>query len=74
MARNGGSMTTAAAKLAYTRREAAEACGVSVDVIDKAIKAANLRVVRPKIGDRKLSTILIVHAELERWLADGGGA
>ena len=47
-------MTTTAAKLAYTRREAAEACGVSVDVIDKAIKAANLRVVRPKIDQRIL--------------------
>ena len=76
MARNGGSMTTTATphKLAYSRREAADACGLSVDVIDKAIKAGNLRAVRPKVGDRKLATILIMHAELERWLADGGGS
>lgn len=68
-------MTTAApTKLAYARREAAAACGVSVDVIDKAIKAGDLRAVRPTIGGRKLATILIRHTELERWLAEGGGA
>ena len=68
-------MTTAApTKLAYTRREAAAACGVSFDVIDKAIKAGDLRAVRPTIGGRKLATILIRHTELERWLAEGGGA
>lgn len=66
--------TTAPTKLAYTRREAAEACGVSVDVIDKAIKAGDLRAVRPTIDGRKLATILIRHTELERWLADGGGS
>ncbi|MBP7988835.1 helix-turn-helix domain-containing protein [Candidatus Neomicrothrix sp.] len=68
-------MTTAApTKLAYTRREAAAACGVSVDVIDKAIKAGDLRAVRPTIDGRKLATILIRHTELERWLAEGGGS
>lgn len=68
-------MTTAApTKLAYTRREAAAACGVSVDVIDKAIKAGDLRAVRPTINGRKLATILIRHTELERWLAEGGGS
>lgn len=68
-------MTTAApTKLAYTRREAAAACGVSVDVIDKAIKAGDLRAVRPTIDGRKLATILIRQTELERWLAEGGGS
>ena len=68
-------MTTAApTKLAYTRREAAAACGVSVDVIDKAIKAGDMRAVRPTIDGRKLATILIRHTELERWLAEGGGS
>ena len=67
-------MTTTTAKLAYTRREAAESCGVSVDVIDKAIKAGDMRAVRPTIDGRKLATILIRHIELERWLAEGGGS
>ena len=67
-------MTTIAPRLAYNRRDAAAQLGVSVDVIDKAIKAGNLRAVRPKVGDRKLATILIMHTELERWLAEGGGS
>ena len=67
-------MTTIAPRLAYNRRDAAAQLGVSVDVIDKAIKAGNLRAVRPKVGDRKLATTLIMHTELERWLAEGGGS
>ena len=65
---------TATTRIAHNRRQAAEATGVSLDVIDKAIKAGNLRAVRPKVGDRKLSTVLILHTELERWLTDGGGS
>ena len=67
-------MTTIAQRIAHNRRQAAEVSGLSVDVIDKAIKAGNLRAVRPKVGDRKLATILIMHTELERWLAEGGGS
>ena len=67
-------MTTIAPRLAYNRRDAAAQVGVSVDVIDKAIKAGDLRAVRPTIDGRKLATILIRHTELERWLAEGGGS
>lgn len=56
-------------QIAYSRRQAAETTGLSVDVIDRAIKAGDLRAVRPTVDGRKLATVLILHTELERWLA-----
>lgn len=59
-------------KLAYSRAEAADAVGVSKDTIDDAIRAGDLRAVRPTIEGRKIRTILIAHDELARWI--GGKA
>lgn len=57
-------------KLAYTRAEAAEACGVSIDTIKRAIAAGQLATVSPrKTKDERLANVLIPEAELRRWLA-----
>jgi excisionase family DNA binding protein len=57
-------------RLAYTRDEAAEAVGVSVDTIKRAIAAGQLATVSPPITDkRRVSRVLITAAELTRWLS-----
>lgn len=60
------------ARISYTRKQAAEATGLSTDVIDRAIREGNLATVRPAVGDRKIATILITHDDLARWI--GGKA
>ncbi len=55
-------------KLAYTREEAAQAVGVSVDTIKRAIAAGDLRTVSPAVKGRPVSRVLITAAELGRWL------
>lgn len=59
------------AKLAYTREEAAEACGVSVDSIKRAIANGQLATVSPPIGKKgeRLTRVLIPAESLTRWLA-----
>ena len=72
-------MTTIAPRLAYNRRDAAAQLGVSQDVIDKAIKGGDLpsfrlTVTDPKTGKpRKLSTVMVTHEALARWVAESGG-
>ena len=49
-------------KLAYTVDEAAAACGVSADIIRRAIRAKNLPVKYPT------SRPVVLRADLEAWL------
>lgn len=56
-------------KLAYSRAEAAEATGYSEATIKRAIEAGDLRESHPLIDGRPSSKGVIVHAELERWVA-----
>lgn len=55
-------------KLAYSREEAAVACGVSLDTVKRAITAGDLATVSPLVGGRRISRILVLREELERWL------
>jgi excisionase family DNA binding protein len=60
-----------AERISYTRKQAAEATGLSTDVIDRAIREGNLPTVRPAVGDRKITTVLITHAALTHWIGAG---
>lgn len=56
-------------RLAYTRREAAEMCGVSVDTIAKAKNAGHLKAKRLKADEaQKGGKELYTRAALEAWL------
>ena len=55
-------------RLSYTRKEAAEATGLSEDTLKRAINAGDLRPLNPKIQSRSLQKVLIHRDELERWL------
>lgn len=59
-------------RLAYDKREAAEACGVSEDTIKKAINSGALRAKRSsknEDGDG-VGKYLITRAALEAWLEE----
>lgn len=59
-------MTT---RLAYTRKEAAEACGVSEDTIRRAINSGALRAKRTsRKGDKATGKYLITAKDLQAWL------
>lgn len=58
-------------RLSYTVATAADATGLSQDVIRRAIKAGNLAVIYPKVGTRALAKPLIPAAELDAWLRSG---
>lgn len=61
---------TSLPKLAYTREQAAEAVGVSVDTIKRAIAKGVLATVSPQTDNgRRMSRVLIAADELKRWLA-----
>lgn len=49
-------------KLAYSLAEAAQACGVSIDVIRRAIRSNSLPVRYPT------SRPVVLHSDLEAWL------
>lgn len=55
-------------KIAYTKRQAADACGLSIDTITRAINSGDLETITPAIDGRELSKVLILASELERWL------
>lgn len=56
-------------RLAYTRKEAAEICGVSVDTIARAKNAGDLHAKRlTKDEDRKGGKELYTEAALRDWL------
>lgn len=59
-----------AAKLAYTRAEAAEATGIGIKTIDRAIKAGDLATLpKPTVKGRRIAVVLIAADELRRWIA-----
>ncbi|GEM_PF-1452884 len=57
-------------RITYDIASAAEATGVSIDVIRRAIRAGDLATTSPRINGRKISKPLIPAAELERWALD----
>lgn len=62
-------MTAATERLAYTRQEAADLCGVSIDTIARAKNAGELRAKRlTKDEKKKGGKELYTRAALESWL------
>lgn len=55
-------------RISLSRKEAAEAVGVSVDTIRRAITSGELHAHKPKIGGREISKEFILVSELERWI------
>jgi len=58
-------------KLAFTREEAASACGVSVDVIKRAIAGGHLSAKRSGVNKETgepAGKYLILAADLQAWL------
>lgn len=64
------STQTAPMRLAYSRKEAAAAVGVSVDLIDQAIARGGLRAKRSSVGrdGRPAGRYLITETALREWL------
>lgn len=54
--------------LAYSKADAAAACGVSIDIISRAIRAGDLATVSPTVKGEPIAKPLILAAELERWI------
>ena len=63
-------MSVAKPKLAYSRREFAEATGLSEATIKRAIATGNLAEQHPVTGDegRRVTSGVILAEELDRWL------
>lgn len=61
-------MNAADAKVSYTRREAAQAAGVSYDTIAAACRSGDLREVKPEINGRRIRNGVILRDDLEAWL------
>lgn len=56
--------------VSYTPKTAAAATGLSVDQINKAIRAGDLAVTHPVIDRRPITNNVIGRGELLRWLAN----
>ncbi|MBM9432371.1 hypothetical protein [Flaviflexus equikiangi] len=57
-------------RIAFSRKEAAEAVGLSGDTLRRAIEAGDLHTYRPHIGGREINKELILATELERWVTN----
>jgi len=57
-------------RVAFSRKEAAEAVGLSVDTVRRAINAGDLTTYRPRIDGREIQKELILASELERWITN----
>ena len=57
-------------KLAYSLQEAADATGLSIDTIRRAMRAGDLAVTYPRVNGRPISKPLVARSELERWTND----
>lgn len=53
--------------LTYTYATAAQATGLSVDTIKRAVKAGDLAANQPVIESRTIASVLIPADELRRW-------
>lgn len=70
---------SALARISYRLKDAAEATGVSEDVLRRAIKATDPKAYPPPLkakraGSDKKVTYLILGSELERWVGSLGDA
>lgn len=57
-------------RIAFSRKEAAEAVGLSIDTVRRAITAGDLLTYKPRIGGREVNKELILASELERWITN----
>ena len=57
-------------KVAYSRREAAEALGYEVTMINRACAAGDLRETHPRINGKPAKKGVILADELRRWAGD----
>ena len=57
--------------LAYSKKAAAEAAGVSLDTITRAINAGDLSTCDPRVNGKSIQKVIILRSELERWLTNG---
>lgn len=57
-------MTT---RISYSIKDAAEATGISVDIIKRAIRSGDLKTHRPVVAKREIAKDFIAHIDLERW-------
>ncbi|QOR47608.1 helix-turn-helix domain-containing protein [Trueperella pecoris] len=55
-------------KLSYSLKEAAEATGLSEDVVRRAVRAGELPTLHPTVDGRKITKILIPATALREWL------
>lgn len=53
--------------ITYTYATAAQATGLSVDTIKRAVKAGDLAANQPVIESRAIASVLIPAEELRRW-------
>ena len=53
--------------ITYTYATAAQATGLSVDTIKRAVKAGDLAANQPEIDGRNIASVLIPAEELRRW-------
>ena len=60
-----------ATTLAYSKKDAAEAAGVSLDTITRAINAGDLATCDPRVHGKSIQKVIILRSELERWLTNG---
>lgn len=61
---------SAVKKLAYSVREAAEATGVGVDTVKRAIRSGDLPTKSPRVDGRRVNKYVILAADLEAWISD----
>lgn len=57
-----------ATTIAYNKADAASAVGVSIDVINRAIRAGDLVPAKPTINGKTVGKVVILASELERWV------
>lgn len=63
-------MSTAKGKLAYSAREAAEATGIGIDTIKRAVRSGDLPAKFPRIDGREVAKYVILADDLEAWITD----
>ncbi|WP_030526630.1 hypothetical protein [Phycicoccus jejuensis] len=57
--------------VSYSYETASAATGLSVDVIQRAVRAGDLEVRYPQVAGRTLSKPVIERDELARWISQG---
>lgn len=57
--------------VSYSLQGAAEASGISLDVIRKAMRAGDLPVHYPRVNGKPIARPLVRADDLDRWVQDG---